>query len=568
MKQLYTFFAFRVAALLALVTVAAVADERPCQEPNLQKPAVFEHKFLDVNLINCTIASDGEYADSRRTSAAGLEWPKGTGKTAVFTAGIWLVGIHAPTDSLRTANIDYSTEYQPGPLLETFNTTTKNDSLPVSRADEPRYRLYKVEANRPAGDSGRQVDPWYEWPGDLGAPYKDLNGNGSWDPGVDVPVFYGDQQIWSVVNDVNNTKHTSLGHTPPMGVEMQVLYYAFDQPGVLQNTMFMRWTIINKSDADYDSVYVSLWSDVDLGDNNDDLPACDTTLDMGYVFNGDNDDGTSRGYGSTPPAVGFAYLQGPIVPGLPTDSARVGDGWRKGFENLGLTSFVPWCCGQFASLIDPPDASPNYAPIAYAYTKGMMGTARVYLTRPDGSIITYYFSGDPVAGTGDLHENFPLGVWPPSDNKTLANSGPFTLAKGDSQEVVAALVISQGTDRLNSVTLLKQDVVTISSLHESGIVVNVADNDMPLPEGFSLSQNYPNPFNPSTTIEFALPHAGFATLKVYNVLGEEVAKLIAGDHDAGTFKATWDASGMPSGMYFYRLTAGNFVATKKLMLLK
>lgn len=52
------------------------------------------------------------------------------------------------------------------------------------------------------------------------------------------------------------------------------------------------------------------------------------------------------------------------------------------------------------------------------------------------------------------------------------------------------------------------------------------------------------------------------------MLGEEVAKLIAGDHDAGTFKATWDASGMPSGMYFYRLTAGNFVATKKLMLLK
>ena len=89
-----------------------------------------------------------------------------------------------------------------------------------------------------------------------------------------------------------------------------------------------------------------------------------------------------------------------------------------------------------------------------------------------------------------------------------------------------------------------------------------------LPEQFMLSQNYPNPFNPSTTIEFALPHAGFVTLKVYNVLGEEVATLIAGDHPAGTFKATWDASEMPSGVYFYRLTAGNYVQTKTMVLFR
>jgi hypothetical protein len=78
----------------------------------------------------------------------------------------------------------------------------------------------------------------------------------------------------------------------------------------------------------------------------------------------------------------------------------------------------------------------------------------------------------------------------------------------------------------------------------------------------------PNPFNPSTTIEYALPHAGLVTLKVYNVLGEEVAVLITGDHAAGTFKATWDASDMPSGVYFYRLTAGEYVQTKKAVLMR
>jgi len=89
-----------------------------------------------------------------------------------------------------------------------------------------------------------------------------------------------------------------------------------------------------------------------------------------------------------------------------------------------------------------------------------------------------------------------------------------------------------------------------------------------IPGKFDLSQNYPNPFNPTTTIEYTLPHAGYVTLKVYNVLGEEVASLVAGDHAAGTFTATWDATGMSSGVYFYRLTAGEYVQTRKMVLMR
>jgi hypothetical protein len=88
------------------------------------------------------------------------------------------------------------------------------------------------------------------------------------------------------------------------------------------------------------------------------------------------------------------------------------------------------------------------------------------------------------------------------------------------------------------------------------------------PAEVRLSQNYPNPFNPSTTIEYAIPHAGFVTLKIYSTLGQEVATLVSEDHGAGRFHAVWDAAGFSSGVYFYRLSAGGYVQTRKLVLTK
>ena len=97
-----------------------------------------------------------------------------------------------------------------------------------------------------------------------------------------------------------------------------------------------------------------------------------------------------------------------------------------------------------------------------------------------------------------------------------------------------------------------------------------------LPKQFRLEQNYPNPFNPSTTIEFALPKSSFVTLKVYNLLGEEVATLFAEQRSAGIHKLNWDAKGLASGVYLYRLEARDpstgsgqvFVQAKKLILMR
>jgi photosystem II stability/assembly factor-like uncharacterized protein len=89
-----------------------------------------------------------------------------------------------------------------------------------------------------------------------------------------------------------------------------------------------------------------------------------------------------------------------------------------------------------------------------------------------------------------------------------------------------------------------------------------------LPSGIRLAQNYPNPFNPSTTIRYELPHAGHVTLKVYNTLGQEVATLVNETKPAGSYTVQFDAGGLASGVYFYRLQAGDFVQAKKLVVLR
>jgi len=94
-----------------------------------------------------------------------------------------------------------------------------------------------------------------------------------------------------------------------------------------------------------------------------------------------------------------------------------------------------------------------------------------------------------------------------------------------------------------------------------------------MPRGFEVNQNYPNPFNPTTTISYDLPQSSHVSLEIFNVLGQRVRTLLEGDKPAGYYTATWDGSdnrgkGVASGIYFYRIKTGDFIETKKMVLLK
>jgi hypothetical protein len=112
------------------------------------------------------------------------------------------------------------------------------------------------------------------------------------------------------------------------------------------------------------------------------------------------------------------------------------------------------------------------------------------------------------------------------------------------------------------------DIQNIGKTMASLAVPTSAGTDHALPSAFALDQNYPNPFNPATTFSFQLPSAQFVSLTLYDILGKEVKRVLNQEMVPGRHTISWNASGMPSGIYFYRLTAGGFTQTRKLMLLK
>ena len=116
-------------------------------------------------------------------------------------------------------------------------------------------------------------------------------------------------------------------------------------------------------------------------------------------------------------------------------------------------------------------------------------------------------------------------------------------------------------------TNIEGDTSIITTLKYTDIAVSVREERGSTPMSFALAENYPNPFNPSTTIRYELPQKGFVTLKVYNLLGQEVATIVNQKPEAGSYQVQFDGTGLASGVYFYRVKAGDYVESKKLLLL-
>jgi hypothetical protein len=131
----------------------------------------------------------------------------------------------------------------------------------------------------------------------------------------------------------------------------------------------------------------------------------------------------------------------------------------------------------------------------------------------------------------------------------------------DSAYIWIAIFDTSETDPVVGATGLVDDL-------SFGPPTSVKQNDSGIPQNFILSQNYPNPFNPSTKINFSIPEQSYVELIVYNILGNEVARLVNDNYSAGEYSVDFDASNLPSGIYVARINAGRYSSSIKMTLLK
>ncbi len=371
---------------------------------------------LDMNNLEMFVYNDGNFAYDNANvlgKTDGLYFPRGTKKTVIYSAGIW-IGAKVGGD-IRLAIAEYSSEFVPGPMLDG-----------TYQPDNANFKVYKVER----GDTPESNSDYANWPVADGAPV-DEEGN---------PKILGDQMCWSVFNDADPAGHINdAAGTQPLGIEVQQSAFGFARGGALGNTLFLKYKIINKGTNTLDSTFVALWADPDLGDASDDLVGCDTTVSLGYCYN----EGGDTDYGSKPPAVGFDFFEGPIVPSE-GDSALVDGKWRQGFRNLPMYSFNKYINGT-----DPASRVETYGYMR-GLTKDPNSQAMIPTVNPEtGEVTTFAHSGDPVTQTGWRDESA-------ADRRFMMSAGPFTMAPGDTQEVVAAVIVAQGADPLNSIIALKE----------------------------------------------------------------------------------------------------------------
>ncbi|RKZ00397.1 MAG: hypothetical protein DRQ13_00515 [Ignavibacteriae bacterium] len=449
--------------------------------------------FMNINNISTVIKNTGISDIDVGESNSGLIFPKGSGKAAIFISGlIWGAKIEGDPQ-VRVGGSTYAEGLQGGAIL--------SDGT-VEDADAPHVRIYRVrptvfpggpnvDVSVEANDEGlsesavraQYETDWTEWPAEFGAPYYDGNGNGMYDavpdpdPELrDIPgVFGADQTIWYVANDTESGLTFDLYGTAPMGIEMQATFWAYAQTGALGNMFFRKYILTNKTDVwtggtpsgpqTFKDMYVSMWSDPDVGNSTDDFAGSDTVLSLSFAYNALANDPTYNPL--PPPAAGFDFFQGPLLDGVAGEDRNKngvddaddfaifnGEVVGPGKINLPMTSSYYFARGD-PSVTDPTLQSSAGADQFYNFFQGKIGLTGDFFVDPNtGLETTFTLSGDAQTGTGWVDGQL-IG---PGDRRIGMAAGPFDMAPGEVQEVVIAEIIAgaiPGVDRLSAIGLLK-----------------------------------------------------------------------------------------------------------------
>jgi len=534
---------------------------------------------IKVNEISLPFNNSGAIAGSPTSG-------KLNGVTFLFSSGFMLSGYE--NDFLFANGVFTSsliTDYLPGNVGASYK--------------DPVYEIYKISSS-PFGKD------WLDWKKavGIGADFYDgkkdgiynpvdLNRNSAWDPGEDKPDYLGYENYWCVYNDAVSRVQRRFHDVPPLGIEVHQTIFGYNRENYLGNSVFIRYRIIYKGDGaeKLDSVYFSVRSDPDLGRYySDDLVGCDTTIDAGYAYQlrydslwQNNSAVFMAQFLQTP----FVYIEGETYQDvnqngifetdidIPLDTAIVVKGVNgidtiPGAKNLGMTSFSTQI--RTAIVFEP---ATRYAirnvqqglsingeivnPCQWEFGNGA--------TLPNCSSINpkFMYSGDPVTKSGWLNIT-------EMDAQFFVSTGPFTLEKEKPVDIYVAYIAVRKDSSLGSLTEARRiaRMNKLFYLKNFGIEVPqpVETEEEKIPYDFYLYQNYPNPFNPTTNIPFTTHKDGKVEIKIYNTLGEEVAKIFSGDLTAGKHKVEFNAGNLPAGIYLCQLRLGLRAQAIKIMLVK
>ena len=461
---------------------------------------------LNINNIAYWIGKDGAYTTSGSENYVQADYPKFTGGFIYADGMLWGAKVKndgQPEQQVRVGGSTYGHGLKAGRVIIDANGNVLGSDHPENNhvwrvrrdwdiadlsADAAVYfniSISDISAQEIETVRGQYEYDWMNWPAAWGAPYEDVDNNGIYDPSVDVPGYPGaDQTIWIVANDVpdivdengnyletQNTSNNAYG-SDAIGMELQLTIwgYAFNAADPLGNSIFkkatMKYTGLpgGPSEAIMDSVYVTQWSDPDIGDMTDDFVGCDVDLSFGYGYNSSSsDDVFGDIYDLSPPAAGYDFLQGP-PDNLDTDN----DGDTEEF--LGMTSFTYFGAG---SAISDPDLS------SYAGSLQFYNLMEGFLPRPEypvqipwtdpttGLETKFVLSGDPTNGSGWI-DGIQL---PPGDRRLVMSSGPFKMELGQSVDVVVGVIGGVGNNHISSVAAAKFNDVYAQYAYDQNFVL-------------------------------------------------------------------------------------------------
>jgi len=544
--------------------------------------------------------------DNHIVRVGGSTYSVGTRAGSVSGSGATAAAANTSDPAVRIYRI--RRDYYTLKTISSYSTELKIDAADFNETDSASVTNGQMDAVY-----AQYGTDWSEWPVQFGAPFIDRNGNGMYDPppafgpnftvdslisgSYDEPGIAGadptrpaDEVVWTVYNDLNEATATGAFSSEPLGLEVQKTVWAYkDMSGypLLNNVQFIRYRFTNKGGVKIDnggslgswhidSLFIGQWADTDIGSFSDDLVGCDSALAMGFAYNGSTTDPVFTPFTLAPPAVGYQILSGPVVP-APGDTAAFDFHQLVDYRNVSMSSFAYF---NGSTYTEPPNGvTAGYSGTTGQWWKVLRGFAPIG-TMADADVLydhgpypatRFPLSGDAVGASGFIDGLGQTYSAVKGDRRIFMSVGPVQLGPGSVQDLVISYAAGSSGDRFSSITSMKQAQSQARSYYQTmqgtAVLTSVKEPSQ-LPGSYKLFQNYPNPFNPSTDIMYQTSQTGHVRIAVYDLLGRVVARLVDRILPAGEHHVQWNASTVPSGVYFYRLEAGGFVQVRKMVVTK